>query len=77
MYLDLYEYICVFIFKCIELNLCWFVENWYIIIMYICIYFKILVYVFMSIIYISMCIEIIWYICFYIVNVKRKKNGYL
>lgn len=30
MHLDLYEYIRVFILKCTESNLCWFVENWYV-----------------------------------------------
>lgn len=79
MHLDLYEYIRVFILKCTESNLCWFVENWYACttIMYICTHFKIPAYVFMSTIYISMCMEITWYTCSYTVNVKRKKNGYL
>lgn len=77
MHLDLNEYIRVFILKCTESNLCWFVENWYTTIMYICTHFKIPAYVFMSTIYISMCIEITWYTGSYTVNVKRKKNGYL
>lgn len=46
-------------------------------IMYICTHFKIPAYVFMSTIYISMCIEITRYTCSYTANVKRKKNGYL
>lgn len=48
MHLDLNEYIRVFILKCTESNLCWFVENWYTTIMYICTHFKIPAYVFMS-----------------------------